>query len=96
MIQTSQYNIDKQNCEKKVDNFERKIHDVSGLVTTAVCNAKMGVVESKIPSVIDLVKKPVYDAKTSDFQEKHFTTSDYNRPTNDILAAKMKEKGIGR
>ena len=70
MIQTSQYNIDKQNCEKKVDNFERKIHDVSGLVTTAVCNAKMGVVESKIPSVIDLLKKPVYDAKTSDFQEK--------------------------
>ena len=69
---SNQYNTDKQNLQKSIDEVENKITDVSGLVTTALLNTKLGridntttadldtkigEVENKIPDIIDLVKK---------------------------------------
>ena len=41
-----------------------------------------------------LVKKTVYNAKTSEIDKKYFTTSDYNKFTSDILHAKIKQKEL--
>ena len=42
----------------------------------------------------DLVKKTGYDAKISDIENKSFTTSDYNKFTNGIIDAKVKNKEL--
>ena len=78
--------------------------DTSGLVAISVFNTKIGVVEDKILDVICLVTTAVLNAKTgkvenkihdvSDIEEKYFTTSDYNKFTNDIVNAKIKEKDL--
>ena len=41
-----------------------------------------------------IVKKADYDAKISDIEKHYFTTSDYNKFTNDILDAKIKNKKL--
>ena len=41
LIHLSQYNTDKQNLKTKVGDFDRKIPDLSGLVTTALLNTKI-------------------------------------------------------
>ena len=48
LIQTNQYNTDRQNLEKKIDNVENKIPEISGLVTSTVHNTKIGKFENKI------------------------------------------------
>ena len=57
LIQTNQYNANKQNLERKIGAVENKIPVVTGLVTNTVLNTKMGEVENKIPDVSGLVKK---------------------------------------
>ena len=66
-----------------------KAHSITGLPTTAALNA----VKNKIPNVSDLVKKINYNAKTKDIKIKCFKTSNYNKFTKEILAAKIKNKG---
>ena len=63
-------------------------------MTTTVLNTKIGEVDSKIPGVINLVRKTDYNTKTSDIKAKYFTTSDYKKFTKEILDAKMKEKEL--
>ena len=41
-----------------------------------------------------IVKKADYHAKISDIEKNYFTTSDYNKFTNDILDAKIKNKKL--
>ena len=41
-----------------------------------------------------IAKKADYDAKISDIGKKYFTTSDYNKFTNDILDTKIKNKKL--
>ena len=41
---------------------------------------------------IDLVEKVDYDAKISEIENKHFTTSYYNRFTSNTLDAKISQK----
>ena len=48
----------------------------------------------KIPNVRSLVKKTGHDTNIKDNEEKYFTTSDYNKFMNKILAAKMKQKKL--
>ena len=72
-----------------ITEIEDKIPSITGLATTAALNAA----ENKIPNVSN-VKKRQYDVKTSDIESKYFTTSDYNKLTNEILSAKIKEKKI--
>ena len=49
LIHISQYSADKQNLEKKIRDVDKKILDASGLVTTAVMNAKISEVRNKTP-----------------------------------------------
>ena len=49
LIQTNQYNTDKQNLEKNTGEVENKIPDVDDLVTTNVLTTKVGEVQEKIP-----------------------------------------------
>ena len=56
LILTNQYNAYKQNLEKKNDDVDNKILDISNLVTTTVLNIKIGEVENKIPDFCGLVK----------------------------------------
>ena len=67
LIQTNQYNTDKQNLEKNIGEVENKIHDVSGLVTTAVLNTKIGEVENKIPDTSRLATTAFINAKPEKF-----------------------------
>ena len=71
---------------------ENKIPDIGGVATTAILNTKTGEVENKILDVSGLVKKTVYNAKLRDIEGKYFAAADYNKFTNDILDAKIKEK----
>ena len=72
--------------------------NVGNLVTTSVINSvlntKIKEVDDKIPEFSGLVKKTDYDAKISEMEGKQFTNSDYNKFTNDILDAKIKQKEL--
>ena len=53
-------------------------------------NARIGVVVNKISDVRRLVKN--YNANISDIEKKHFSTSDQNKFTKEMLDTKMREK----
>ena len=55
MIRINQYNTDKQNSKKKIEDVHKKVPDGSGLLITAVFNTK----------IAGLLKKTDYDAKIS-------------------------------
>ena len=40
-VDINQYNTDKQNLEKKIEDVDKKISDTSDLVTTTVFNTKL-------------------------------------------------------
>ena len=63
MFQKNQYNESKQNLEKKNVVVENKIPDISGWVTTTVCDTEIGKVENKIPDVTGLVRKQIKTLK---------------------------------
>ena len=54
-------------------------------------STKIKELENKISNVTDLVKQTNYEAKISNFEEKYFTASDYNKFTRDIIDAKIKQ-----
>ena len=65
---------------EKNDNVDKKLPDVSGLVTTStVLDRKIGEVENKIALGSGLLKRTDYGAKISDIEKKDLTTSDYNK-----------------
>ena len=49
-----QYNTDKSGAEKKTDDVDKKIPDISGLAEKRVYNAKITEIECKVPSIIGL------------------------------------------
>ena len=85
----TQYKSNKWGLEKKIDDAI-EIPGATELIknTTADLNA----VEIKMPDAINLVKKTDYDAKISDIESNYFTTSDYNKYTNETIDNKIKEK----
>ena len=76
---------------RKIGEVEKKIVDVSSLVTSTVINTKIGEVVKKIPDISGLVKKTIHNAEISGIVAKHFTTSDYNKSTRQIIKTKIKE-----
>lgn len=71
-----------------IAQVERKMPNVSGLVTTTVLNTKVREVENKTSSAIDLVRK-TNNAKISDVEAKSFTTFDHSKITGKIFDAKV-------
>ena len=79
--------VRKTDYDIKTTAIEGKTLTTTGLATTAILNA----VKNEIPNVSDIVKKTDYDAEIPDIDVKYFTMSDYNKFTNDILDAKIKQ-----
>ena len=65
----------KTDYNAKIKVIEYKIPSVINLATTAALTS----VESKIPSVSDLVKKADYDAKISEMQKCKDNTKSYHK-----------------
>ena len=49
LIQINQYNTGRQNWERKITDANKKVPDISSLVTATVLNTKITEVEDKIP-----------------------------------------------
>ena len=79
--------VRKTDYDNKATDIEGKTLATTGLATTATLNA----VKNETPNVSDIVKKTDYDAEIPDIDVKYFTMSDYNKFTNDILDAKIKQ-----
>ena len=79
--------VKKTDYDNKTTDIEGKTLATAGLATTATLNA----VKNETPNVSDIVKKTDYDAEIPDIDVKYFTMSDYNKFTNDILDAKIKQ-----
>ena len=62
---------------EKIGDVNKKITDVSGLVTNSVLETNIKEVQNKILVVNDLVKKVDYDAMILEVKRKYFTTFDY-------------------
>ena len=54
----------------------------------------MTAVKNKIPNVSNLVKKTAYDAEILDIKFEYFTTTNYNRFTNEKIDLKIKLKEL--
>ena len=52
LIHVSQYNIDKQNLEKKTEDVDKKIPEYSSLATTTVINTKIREVNNKYLTLV--------------------------------------------
>ena len=76
--------------DAKIKNSEDKTPAITNLSTTTAYIT----VETKIPNVIDLVKKTDDKAKMSEMENKHFTTSYYNNFTSTIPNAKITQKKL--
>ena len=74
----------------KINEVKNEILNITDLATTTGLTA----VENRIPNVSGLVKKAYYDAEIKDIKDKYFTTSDYNKFTNNILDAKITAKKL--
>ena len=70
-----------------MNEIKGRIPNITALATTSALN----VVKNELHNIIDLVKKANFDTKISDTESKYFATSDYNKLTNDILDARIKE-----
>ena len=79
--------VRKADYDDKTTDIEGKTLTTTGLATTATFNA----VKNEITNVSDIVKKTDYDAEIPAIDVKYFTMSDYNKFTNDILDAKIKQ-----
>ena len=75
--------VQKTDYNAKIMETEGKIPSITGLATAAALNT----VEHRVPNVSNLVKKEKTDSdsKISDTESKNFTTSDYNKFTNEII-----------
>ena len=56
----------------------------------------MTIVENKIPSISNLLKKINYEAKISYIESKYITRADYNKFTKDIVAKKIRQETFFR
>ena len=85
--------LKKLNYDAKVSDIEGKIPSVSGLITTSA----LTVVEIKIPSVSNLVKKTDYDTKFNEIKkkiidhkhDKYVTTPEFNKLTAENFAERL-------
>ena len=52
-----QHDNDKQNLEKKIENIDKRLPNITGLVTNAMINTKIIEIENRILSTTGLIKK---------------------------------------
>ena len=71
--------------DAKINEVKCEIPSITNLATTAALTT----VENKIPNISDLLKN---DAEIKDIKIKYFTTSDYNKSTNNTFDEKKQQK----
>ena len=69
-----------------------KIPSTTGFTTSAA----LTIVENKIASISNLVKKINYEAQISYIESKYITAADYNKFTKDIVAKTIRKKRFFR
>ena len=86
----------------KVYISEKNIAVATTLIYINQCNTdkqsleeRIGDVNKKRPDVSGLVTTNFLNTKITDIEGEHFTTSDYDTFTGDILDAKIKQKELG-
>lgn len=79
LIQPNQYNTGKEDFEQKMGIL--KITYQMLKVYWLLFFLLLRQIENKIPDVIGLIKKTVYDPKILDIEKKYFTTSYHNKFT---------------
>ena len=95
LIPINQYNADKQNLEKEIGDVDKKITDLSDLVTTTVLNTKISKNENKIPDT-SLMTETALNTKISEVENKtpdnskYITTEEFNKLTAEHFAARSK------
>ena len=78
-------------------SLNAKINEAKGEIlssTNLATTAGLTNIENKIPNVNDLAKKANYDGKISEMEDKCFSTSEYNKFTNNILDTKVTQKKL--
>ena len=76
---------------KKIVMLRSKILQKKYLVLLSY-SADLTAVENEIPNISNQVKKEDYVEKIKEIEGKYFTTYDYNKITNNIHDAKIKNK----
>ena len=98
LILTNQYNINKQNLERKIGGVNKKIPDASGLVTTTVLNTKISEAEDKMPST--LMTTTILNTEISEVENKipdnfkYITTQEFNKFTTENFAAILEQADL--
>ena len=69
-----------------------KIPSTTGFTTSAA----LTIVENKIASISNLVKKINYEAQISYIESKYITAADYNKFTKDIVSKTIRKKRFFR
>ena len=98
LILTNQYNINKQNLERKIGGVNKKIPDASGLVTTTVLNTKISEAEDKMPST--LMTTTILNTEISEVENKipdnfkYITTQEFNKLTTENFAAILEQADL--
>ena len=82
LIHINQYNKEKQSLEKTIEDVDKKIRGVSGLVTSTVLNTKNSEAENKIPVASGSVTKAVLNTKSKEVDNKKSDVSDLVKKTN--------------
>ena len=81
--------VKKTDYNNKITAIEGETPDMTSLATATAFNDV-----KNIANVSDIAKKTNYDAKISDVETKYFTSSDYDKFTNEIIDNKIKKKHL--
>ena len=92
----NEYNTDKQGLEKKIEDFNRKILDVSNLISNTTLNTNIDEVNKKIPDVSGLVTNTALNAKIDEVENripdyaKYISTPEFTKFADKIFDTKLK------
>ena len=90
LIYINRYNTKKQSLEKETRNVDKKVLDVSALVTATLLYTKIGGIKNRTPDTSGLVTITVFNTKIGEAENKIPDVSvlvkkmDYNTKVSDI------------
>ena len=91
LVSKTRYYYDKKNLGKKIEDFNKKIHNTKGLFKKTDYNTKITDIKKKIPSVTGLVTTAVLNTRTTETGSE--IPGIKNLPTNVALNIKVTEIG---
>ena len=70
LVTKTQYDLDKQGLEKKIEGADTRIRNTSGLIKMTDYNTKITQIEIKTPSVTGLVTITMFNTKATENENK--------------------------